>query len=370
MIETYRNTQEAARRTLRPPHAFVRPGFTLLELTMSLVITAIILGALTSAMLLASQIIPDDQGRAEATIAANEIAQQFAGELYYAHTVTARSIHAVTFWVADRGGDLTPETIRYAWSGKPGDPLTRQYNDGVPAAVLDNVQHMDLTYEIQEITEEIPSLPNESSEMKLAAYEDLSNLVDFRVTSSNWIGQCFQPVLPPDVLSWRITRVRFPAHKTGGAGGVSMVQLRPTDGNGTPSSTVLAEVPMYESDLTTSYAWQELSFGNPPWMDPSEELCLVIRKIGKGGGSAEINYDNQGGPDLVRSTNSGATWTRETGMSMLYHAYGTVTMVTPPVIDQRYLLTGAQVTLEVGSSPPARVLTSTRILNEPEVAAP
>ena len=89
---------------------------------MSLVITAIILGALTSAMLLASQIIPDDDGPAEATIAANEIAQQFAGELYYAHTVTERSAHEVRFWVADRDNDFSPERIRYAWSGEPGDP--------------------------------------------------------------------------------------------------------------------------------------------------------------------------------------------------------------------------------------------------------
>lgn len=370
MIEMDRKTQEAARRPLRATRAFVRPGFTLLELTMSLVVTAIILGALTSAMLLASQIIPDDNGRAEATIAANEIVQQFAGELYYAHTVTARSAHEVTFWVADRSGNLTPETIRYAWSGKPGDPLTRQYNNGDPAAVLDNVQHMDLTYEIREITEEIPSLPNESAEMKLAAYEGLIDLRDFRVTSSNWVGQCFQPMLPPDVLSWRITRVRFPAKRTGGAGGVSMVQLRPADGNGTPSSTVLAEVPMYESGLAKSYTWQESSYGNAPWLEPSQELCVVIRQIGKGGGSAEINYDNVGGPGLVRSADGGATWTRDTGRSMLYHAYGTMTTAAPPVIDKRYLLTGAQITLEVGSSPPARILASTELLNQPEVSAP
>ena len=370
MIRLYRNTPKTARRTLRSPRAFARPGFTLLELTMSLVVTAIILGALTSAMLLASQIIPDDDGPAEATIAANEIAQQFAGELYYAHTVTARSAHEVTFWVADRGGDLTPETIRYAWSGEPGDPLTRQYNDGGSAAVLDNVQHMDLTYEMQESIEEIPSLPNETAEMKLAAYEGLIDLRDFRVTSSNWIGQCFQPMLPPDVLSWRITRVRVPAHKTGGKGGVSMVQLRPADGNGKPSSIVLSEVPLYESDLAKGYTWQELSFGNAPWLKPSQELCVVIRQIGKGGSSAEINHDNQGGPGLVRSTDGGATWTRETARSMLYHAYGTMTTVAPPVIDKRYLIIGAGITLEVRSSPPARVLTSTKILNEPEVATP
>ncbi len=149
-----------------------------------------------------------------------------------------------------------------------------------------------------------------------------------------------------------------------------MVQLRPSDVNGKPSSAVLAEIPLYESDLAKSYVWQELPISDAPWMGPSEELCVMIRPIGKGGSSAEINYDNQGGPGLVRSTDGGRSWTRETGKSMLYQAYGTMTTVAPPVIGKRYLLTRARITLEVGSSPPARVLTSAEILNQPEVAAP
>lgn len=370
MIEMDRNTQEAARKTLRRSCAFVRPGFTLLELTMSLVVTAIILGALTSAMLLASQIIPNENGPAEATIAANQIAQQMAGELYYAHTIKERSAHEVAFWVADRNGDLTPETIRYAWSGEPGDPLTRQYNGGNPAAVLDNVQYMDLTYFVQQITEEIPSLPNETGELELSRYEDLDKLADAKISSSNWLGQCFQPVLPPDILTWRITRFQVPAQKSGGPKGVSMVQVYLGDGSGKPTGGTLAETPMYESDLTASYVWQELSFVNTPWMKPTEELCVVIRQIGKGGSSAEINIDNQGAAGMVQSTDEGASWTRDTRRSLLYHVYGTLTAIAPPVIDERYVMTGAQITLEVGSSPPVRVHTSTGILNQPEVAAP
>ena len=61
MIKTHRDTQKAARRSPRSPCVFVRSGFTIQELVVSLVITAMILGALTSAMLLASQIIPNDQ---------------------------------------------------------------------------------------------------------------------------------------------------------------------------------------------------------------------------------------------------------------------------------------------------------------------
>ena len=105
-------------------------------------------------------------------------------------------------------------------------------------------------------------------------------------------------------------------------------------------------------------------------MEQSQELCVVIGQIGKGGSPAEINYDTAGGLGLVRSADDGATWTRQTSMSMLYHAYGTMTTAAPPIIETRYILTGAQITLEVGSSPPARALTFTKILNQPEVAAP
>ena len=39
-----------------------------------------------------------------------------------------------------------PETIRYAWSGTPGDPLTRQYNGGTVLNVSDYVQFFSLDY--------------------------------------------------------------------------------------------------------------------------------------------------------------------------------------------------------------------------------
>ena len=71
-------------------------------------------------------------------------------------------------------------------------------NAGAPAAVLDNVLDLDLTYNVQQIVEEIPSLPNESAEMELSGYEALSNLANFRLATDSWTGQCFQPMLSPD----------------------------------------------------------------------------------------------------------------------------------------------------------------------------
>ena len=130
-----------------------RSAFTLLELVLSLVVTTILMGALTSAMLLAGQAIPDAEKPLESTIATGEIANQMSGELYYALSFTERSAGAVTFTVADRDGDAAPETIRYAWSGTPGHSITRQYNGGTAAIMLENVQQFELGYNLKEVTD-------------------------------------------------------------------------------------------------------------------------------------------------------------------------------------------------------------------------
>lgn len=347
-----------------------RSAFTLLELVVSLVVTTILIGALTSVMLLATQIVPDSQGPAQATISASEIANQIAGELYYAQSFTERSAGAVTFTVADRDGDDTPETIRYAWSGRPGDPLTRQYNDGDPGNVLDNVQELALDYEINEVIDEVTGSPTESPEMKLAGYETFGTLKGYRVTNDKWIGQCFRPALPSEALGWRVTRVRVSARTTGGIKGLTMVQLRPANGSMKPTSTLIEEVPMFESDLTADYTWQESPFTKTVWLSPSDAICVVLRQIGKGGSTAEIGYDDQGGSDRVATSDGGSTWSRDTGRSLLHSAYGTMTTTSPPEIIRRYLLAGVQMTLQVGSDPPTTVRAATRILNKPEVATP
>ena len=53
----------------------------------------------------------------------------------------------MTFTVADRTGDSAADTIRYAWSGVAGDPLTRQINAGTAVTVAANVQSLQLSYD-------------------------------------------------------------------------------------------------------------------------------------------------------------------------------------------------------------------------------
>ena len=105
-------------------------GFTLMELVTSLAIVGVLMGGMSAAVMISMQAIPDSKSTVTRLLQGGEITQQILTELREAKYFTERGANAVAFTVADRSGDGSPESIRYAWSGTPGDPLTRQYNHG------------------------------------------------------------------------------------------------------------------------------------------------------------------------------------------------------------------------------------------------
>jgi len=124
-------------------------GLTLVELLVSIAVTAILMLAIGSAMLIATHAFPDVGSAASATIVASEVAEQLTTELQYAVSIISRSEKMVEFTVADRDTDEVPEVIRYQWSGIAGAPLTRQYNGGSVVEVLDSVQEFNLSYDLE-----------------------------------------------------------------------------------------------------------------------------------------------------------------------------------------------------------------------------
>jgi hypothetical protein len=108
-------------------------------------------------MILAGRAVPDLETPLKAMADGYHAADGLASELFAAQTITFRSATVVEFTVADRNvpPDNIPETIRYAWSGIAGQPLTRQYNNGVAGAVLDNVYQFDLRYDTQSISGQV-----------------------------------------------------------------------------------------------------------------------------------------------------------------------------------------------------------------------
>jgi hypothetical protein len=118
-------------------------GFSLLEAVLSIAIIAVIMGGMSSVMLLASRSLNSRIG--DVSVSA-EVVDEIVGDLNLAESITEQTATAVTVVVPDRDGDSQPETIRYSWSGTPGDPLMRQVNASAAVAVAENVQQFRLDY--------------------------------------------------------------------------------------------------------------------------------------------------------------------------------------------------------------------------------
>src|SRR2546423_1612183 len=234
-----------------------RQGFTLLELMVSCAVMAVIMVGVTSSVLIASRGVshgaPD-----KSSLAAGHIANLIATELRTALSVTELTPAAITFTVPSRNGDATPETIRYAWSGTAGAPLTRQYNGGAAANIIDSVQSFQLTYTKSSTT---TTNATESAEQTLWSYAGSLLSSNSQLTTSNWMGQVITPSIPGNATSWRITRVQYQGQQDGGATGQFNVQVRTVSG-GVPTSTIVDGVGVSESSLPLSAGWVQASFNN------------------------------------------------------------------------------------------------------------
>jgi hypothetical protein len=121
-----------------------------------MVVATVIVGGIASALMIASHAVPDSQSQAQAAIQAAEAMDRMTDDLLQAITVSEHTNTAVTFTVGDRDQNDSAESICYAWSGTPGDALTRTYNESEPSVVLDNVQSLSIGYFLEA---RIPAAP-------------------------------------------------------------------------------------------------------------------------------------------------------------------------------------------------------------------
>jgi prepilin-type N-terminal cleavage/methylation domain-containing protein len=349
---------------------FHRSGaFTLVELSVSIAIVSVLMLGMGSAMLLASRAVPDARSPAGATVSAGQAVEQLVTELQYATAVLGRSAVMIEFTVADRDADDVPETIRYEWSGTSGESLIRTCNGGAAVEILPDVHDFDLSYDLRTTTTEIAQA-NESAETVLKSYQSALSLDDYPIKSGEWYGQYFQPALPADAVSWQVTRIRFSARTDGAVAGESRVRLQlPTTG-GMPSGVILEEKTLLESTLLSGYQEQEFSFTNAGGLSPQRGLCITVKWISDAVACKLLGCNTLAGTSdsfLLKSTDSGVSWSAPGSQSLLYAVYGTVTTAGTPEIQTAHHLDGVQVRLRAGSDPASCVQTVVRVLNRPEV---
>ena len=333
----------------------------------------VLLGAIASAIVIASRAVPDGTSPVEAVVQAGSAVDQIAGELHTATKVATYSSASIEFAVPDRDHDTTDETILYTWSGTAGDPLTRRYNDGPAATFVADVYEFDLTYYVRTAGEERYG-EYESGEVLLNEQLGTSNLFEVTVAPNQWPGQYFHPALPAEAIAWSVTRFKISAARAGETDdGLVTVQLRTADANSLPTDTVLEGFPMVESDLDTIPTWREFFVSNASGLSPDDGLCLVVRHESSSGNACSILHELGGGDGLdsfaLSTINGGSSWKSFETNSMLYGVWGTVTASSTQEVTV-YYLSEINLALRAGSQASSRVETAVQLLNQPEVSGP
>jgi len=305
-------------------------AFTLVEVVVSLVILSILMLACVGVLVLAQRSL--DLNRPDGPVAqpveAREAADLLTSDLRMATSVLQQTATSTLFTVPDRTGDGVPETLLYAWSGTPGDPLTRSYNGGTAAAILKNVRSLSLGYRTRDTG---PAARQESAELVLFYHNDATGgtMKDYTLDPNTWCGTYVKPTLAANVVSWRITRIYIVAKREGTVEGYVVAELRHADSALKPLASVIDGGATSEYSLASSYAWSEVTFANASGLDPSKGYCLVIRQAASSSPAAKVQWEDYVTETDNRrtvSTDAGVSWsTPDTTKHLRLYVFGTVT---------------------------------------------
>lgn len=137
----------------------LRRAFTLLELSVASVTSAVLVAGLASSIFIASQSLDvASDGTLVETRLASRIVNEINGNLQSAVSISELTDRSVTMSVPDRDGNGVPETIRYFWSGITGNPLYKVYNNGSATIIAPDVQSFSLQW-ISRMIEGVTSPP-------------------------------------------------------------------------------------------------------------------------------------------------------------------------------------------------------------------
>jgi prepilin-type N-terminal cleavage/methylation domain-containing protein len=361
-------------------------AFTLVEIITSLAISSILLLALVSAVLLASKALPASSAAVDSRDAATTAIDIMMSELATAKNVVSASTTDVRFTVPDRTGDGADDTIEYQWSGTPGAPLQRNFNDAAWTNVSPPLKAFALSYGKRSSTSSVVTMQNVTSpETPLWLWNGWSGVtllnVAMNLSGSAWVSQSF-PVTCPDtnINRLEITRVRLKLSKLAAAGSVSVgVYNTSSLGSGLPLGVPIGSLCTVPSaSLPGSAAWVDFPMSGVVLPDCSMSELVVQIKATNATGVASLAYYTavislSSGPVMRWTSNGGVNWLIDLGVLKstapmeVYCTYQKPVSVTSNVTTYSLgRVTASATTSDTG----ARIDAGMQALNEPGVPGP
>jgi hypothetical protein len=335
-----------------------------MELLTAISISSFLMLGLSSAVLISLDTLTTSQTNSAISIQTSQTLDRLVTELQSAVYVSERTATTIGFTIPDQNSDGYAERVRYAWTGTAGAPLTRQYNGGTPQTLVANVDLFSLTPSYKSVPETYPSVGAEdSAETLLIDGYGTSGTGNNSVTTTAWVGQYFTMTLPAGIYAWRPTTVKFMVKKSSSPA-VTRVQMRTPTASLTPSTTIVEEYTLADSAMTTSYAWQQFTFSTLSPLASDAGICLVLQQ--QSGTTALVAESCSTIPNLVKTSNTGSSWTLDTGHCLISQLYGKLTTSGGTQSLNSNYLTSMAVTLRPTSSTSTQQSTAP-LLNHPEM---
>lgn len=333
-------------------------GYTLVEMSVALVATALLTVAMISSMVLSTRGLEVVAGAADHTQSAESLAD-FMSECRLATNIVSTAT-GITLTVPDRTGDGSADTIAYTWSGSPGNPLMKAVNGGAASAVLESVDSIALDYKV---VPENPEDPDATTAI-VSEHTASGSTSNESVNSLNLSGQYFVPNLPSGTQNWTPTKVVIYGRNSTGSSGTIALEIQTVSGLGTPTGTILCGATVDVSGWSSSFDWREATFTSAPSLPPTQAVCLVVKRITATNTIHLQSNSGSGASDLLTGTLGGIFWSKSSFRALRHEIHGTY--VGPPQSSGVVHLHWIQCAVQRTTDPDSRMVLSTELLNRPE----
>ena len=293
-----------------------RRGTTLIELTLALAISSMLLLGMASALLVAVRSVPDPASAASVDRAAERAAQRLSQEIAEALAFPEREPASLTLVLPDRDGDALPETVRWWREDAPGAPLLRQKNQEAAEAVTGPLVAFEATFSTLDGGQTHPGVPLRGDNILLGGHEGFEKNEDFKVEHQKWYTVPLLADLPADAVAWELEDATLRLERAQ-QDGVLRVEIQRWAGD-QPAGPGLGAVQVVGEDLPIEDEWVNLDYSSVAGnlrVPAGSHLVAVLRNSGASEDDAAVFEAAEVEPGLAdglfESTNRGESWSRE-----------------------------------------------------------